>query len=93
MLEDLLEYHQTPEDGAFVTAVMHRVRRQKRLRRLILVSTGVIGALFGAAGVLILSEPLARAAADIQLMPVSVALVGGVAFLAWLFQDETSAAG
>ena len=93
MLEDLLEYHQTPEDGACGTAVMHRVRRQKRLRRLILVATGVTGAIFGAAGVLILSEPLARASADIQLMPASVALVGGVAFFAWLFQDETSAAG
>lgn len=93
MLEDLLEYHQTPEDGAFVAEVMQRVRRQQRMRRLILAVTGLTGAIFGAAGAIILAEPVAQAMADTKLLPVSVAMVGAVAFLAWVFQDETSASG
>lgn len=93
MLEDLLEYHQSPEDSAFVAEVMQRVQRQQRIRRLILTATGVIGALFGAAGAVILAEPVAQAMVDTRLLPVSVAVVAGVVFLAWVFQDEISASG
>ena len=90
MLEDLLEYHQEPEDSAFVADVMQGVKRQQKIRRLILASTGVIGATFGAAGAIMLSEPIAQAVGELQMLPVSVAILGGLAFIAWIFQDEVS---
>ena len=91
MLEDMLEYHQQPEDSRFVTAVMEGVKRQQRLRRLILTTTGIIGAAFGASGAIMLSEPIAHALGEMKLLPVSVAVLGALAFLAWVFQDETAA--
>ena len=93
MLEDLLEYHQKPEDSAFVVDVMANVQREKRIRRLILTATGVIGAAFGAIGAIMLSGPIAQALGGAQLIPVSVAVLGGTAFIAWLFQDEVSTGG
>lgn len=93
MLDDLLEYHQAPEDSAFVTEVMNGVKRQQRLRRLILTATGITGALFGAAGAVMLAEPLVKTMTEINLLPVLISAVGGIAFLFWVFQDETSASG
>ncbi len=93
MLDDLLEYHEAPEDSAFVTEVMAGVRRQQRLRRLILTVTGVIGALFGAAGAVMLAGPLAEMMSGSNLLPSLLAGVGVVAFMAWVFQDETEASG
>ena len=93
MLDDLLEYHQAPEDSAFVTEVMDGVKRQQRLRRLILTATGITGALFGATGAMMLARPLAQAMTEVNLLPILVAAVGGIVFLFWVFQDETSASG
>ena len=90
MLEDLLEYHQKPEDSAFVADVMEGVKRQKRIRRLILSATGLVGAAFGASGAIMLSEPIAQALGEVRLLPVSIAVLGGIAFIAWIFQDEVS---
>lgn len=91
MLEDLLEYHQKPEDSAFVTKVMEGVERQKKVRRMVLATTGVVGAAFGAAGAILLSGPLAQAMGEANIVSVSTAVVAGLAFLAWIFQDEMSA--
>lgn len=91
MLENLLEYHQKPQDSAFVAQVMNRVQRQQRIRRLILASTAVTGAVFGTIGALTLAEPVARTIANISVGPVMIAAMSGVAFLAWLFQDEGAA--
>lgn len=91
MLENLLEYHQEPQDSAFVAQVMKRVQRQQRIRRLILASTAVTGSVFGTIGALTLAEPVARTIANISVGPVMIAAMGGVAFLAWLFQDEGAA--
>ena len=93
MLDEILEYHETPEDDKFVAGVIKRVQHQKRMRRLILTATGMIGASFGAVGILMVSDSITRLIADTNVLPGSVALVGIVAFMAWLFQDEVAAVG
>ncbi len=93
MLDDLLKYHDNPEPEGFTNRVMKRVKRQQRLRRLILWSTGLVGAAFGAAGVLLLSEPLERVFSDVGVLPVSVGAVLIVGFMAWLLQDEAATTG
>ena len=81
MLEDLLEYHEKPEESAFVTEVMQRVEQQQRTRRMILTATGVVGATFGTIGAFLLSEPIARTIGEVQLLPVSAAVIAGLALL------------
>ena len=93
MLDEILEYHQTPEDDNFVAGVMKGVRRQQRMRKLILTVTGMVGASFGAVGVLMISDGINRLVSDANLLPASVAVVGLVVFMAWLFQDEVAAVG
>jgi len=93
MLDKILEYHETPQDDNFVTGVVKSVQRQQRMRRLILSVSGVVGASFGAAGMLMISDSVNRLITDANVLPVSVALVGLVAFMAWLFQDEVAAVG
>jgi hypothetical protein len=93
MLDEILEYHETPEDDNFVAGVVKRVRRQQRMRRLILTATGMVGAAFGATGVMMISDSISRLITDANVLPVSVALVGLAAFMAWLFQDEMAAVG
>ena len=93
MLDEILEYHETPQDDKFVTGVIKGIQRQQRMRRLILTATGVVGASFGVAGMLMISDSVNRLITDANVLPVSVALVGLVAFMAWLFQDEIAAVG
>jgi hypothetical protein len=93
MLDEMLRYHQTPEDDNFMAGVMKRVRQQQRIRRLILTATGMVGASFGAVGILMISDSINRLITDTNMLPASVALVGLVAFMAWLFQDEVAAIG
>ena len=93
MLDELLEYHETPTNDDFAEQVMKRVRRQQRLRRAILWGTGLVGAAFGAAGVMILSEPLSRVFESYGVLPVCVGVVSVAGFMAWLFQDEAATTG
>lgn len=93
MLDEILAYHETPEDEDFVTGVIKRVQHQKRVRRLILTTTGMVGAFFGALGMLMISDSINRLITDTNVLPASVALVGLVALMAWLFQDEVAAVG
>ena len=93
MLDEILEYHETPQDDNFVAGVLKRVRHQQRMRRLILTATGMVGASFGAVGILLISDSINRLITDTNVLPVSVTLVGLVALLAWLFQDEVAAVG
>lgn len=93
MLDEMLQYHETPEDENFVAGVLKGVQRQQRLRRLILAATGVVGAAFGAAGLMMVTDSLNQLITGANVLPVSVALVGLVAFSAWLFQDEVAAVG
>jgi len=93
MLDEMLSYHVTPADDDFVASVMKRVQRRQRVRKLILTVTSLIGAVFGAIGVLMLSDSVGGLITEANVLPVSVALVGSAVFMAWLFQDELSAAG
>jgi len=93
MLDEILEYHGTPEDDNFVTGVIKRVQHQQRMRRLILTVTGLVGASFGAIGMLMISDSINRLITDANVLPASVALVGLVVLMAWLFQDEVAAVG
>ena len=93
MLDEILEYHETPQDDNFVAGVIKRVKHQQRMRRLILTATGLVGASFGTVGMLMISDSINRLITDTNVLPVSVALVGLVAFMAWLFQDEVAALG
>lgn len=93
MLDEILEYHETPQDDNFVAGVIKRVQHQQRVRRLILTATGLVGASFGAVGMLMISDSINRLITATNVLPVSVALVGLVAFMAWLFQDEVAALG
>jgi len=93
MLDETPEYHETPEDDNFVAGVIMRVQHQQRIRRLILTATGLVGASFGAVGMLMISDSINRLITDTNVLPASVALVGLVAFMAWLFQDEVAAVG
>jgi len=93
MLDEILEYHQTPPDDTFVVDVMHQIKRQQKTRKLILLGSGVIGGLFGIAGATMLSGPIARLVAPLAVgdtaLPLGLALLSAVAFLVWLLQDET----
>ena len=93
MLNEILEFHETPQDDNFVAGVMKRVRHQQRMRRLILTATGLVGASFGAVGMLMISDSINRLITDTNVLPASVALVGLVALTVWLFQDEVVALG
>lgn len=88
MLDELLQYHETPPRDDFAQRVMQRVQRQKRLRRLILLGTGSVGAVFGATGVMLASEPLARLFEQFSALPVSIGAALAIGITVWLFQDE-----
>ena len=93
MLDEILKYHETPEDEYFVSDVMKGVEQQQRLRKLILTITGLTGAAFGAAGMLMISDSISQYITGTNVLPTSIALVGLTAFMVWLFQDEVTATG
>ncbi len=59
-LDRLLEFREALPADEFVLDVMHRVQREQRSRKLILAIFGLVGAAFGVAGALLLSDPIAR---------------------------------
>ena len=93
MLDELLEYHQTPSDDTFVVDVMKEIKRQQKTRKLILLGSSVIGGLFGVVGATLLSDSIARLVAQLAsgnaALPLGLAAMSAVAFLTWLLQDET----
>ena len=97
MLDQLLEYKDEPQADEFVSKVMLGVKRQKQTRKLILWVSGLIGALFGIIGAAMLSESITRffttSMSPTSAMPVSLAIIGVLAFLAWLLNDDMSLSG
>ncbi len=97
-LEQLLAYPEidpasgTGNDDRFVVDVMQEVGRQRRTRQLILVIFGVIGALFGAFGALLLSDGISRLFTDILpgtlIMQASLFLAGFAALYVWFMGDD-----
>jgi len=90
--ELLLKYSESPPDKAFVADVMQAIRRERRPRKMILFISGIVGALFGVAGAVMLSDTMTQfftlSVAAISSPPVSLAILGVVLFLGWLLNDE-----
>lgn len=93
-LEQLMSYPVRPqtESGEFVAAVMKQVRQEQRTRKLILFIFGLIGALFGLAGALILSEKITwlftEALSGTMTMQLVLIVVAALAFYTWFMNDD-----
>ncbi len=93
MLDELLAYHDTPAEDDFTLRVAQAVRRRQRQRKVILWGAGAVGAAFGAAGTLMLSDAVAGVFAAGHGLTVSAGVVLAAGALAWLLQDEASTTG
>jgi hypothetical protein len=95
-LGQLLEYSEAPQAKAFVADVMQGVRREQRLRKVILWAFGLVGALFGLAGAMMLSDSITRlftvtiAMPATQTMQVVLFIVAAAAFYTWFMNDDLS---
>lgn len=93
-LEQLLEYPEPPHSEAFVLNVMRGVRREQRMRRLILWGFGLVGAMFGLAGAVLLSDSITRLFSFTVTLPaaetmqVVLFIVAAVAFYIWFMNDD-----
>ena len=93
MLDELLEYHQTPKADTFVVDVMKGIERQQKMRKFILAGSGVIGGSFGVLGASLLSDSIANLVTQLTAgdaaMPLGLAVMSAVAFIGWLLHEET----
>ena len=93
-LEALLEYTEPPQAEAFTMNVMRSVKREQRTRRLILWAFGLVGALFGLAGAVMLSGSIARlftftiSMPATETMQVVLFIVAAAAFYTWFMNDD-----
>lgn len=95
-LETLLHYREPAEEDHFVLDVMKDVQRARRTRRVILWVFGGIGALFGLAGAVMLSDAITElftfdlALPATETMQVVLFVVGAAAFYNWFMNDDWS---
>jgi hypothetical protein len=95
-LGQLLAYHDEPDSSEFVANVMHDVKRERLLRRVILWGFGLVGALFGLAGAAMLSDSITRlftfsiSLPAIETAQVALVVVAAAAFYSWFMNDEMS---
>jgi len=95
-LEQLLGYTQAPKPEAFVLDVMRSVKREQRTRKVILWFFGLVGALFGLAGAVMLSDSITRLFSftvtmpAMQTMQMVLAIVAAAAFYTWFMNDDLS---
>ena len=93
-LETLLEYTESPQPEAFTMEVMHSVKREQRIRKLILWVFGLVGALFGLMGALMLSDSITRLFTFTVTLPaeetmqVVLFIVATAAFYIWFMNDD-----
>lgn len=80
------------DSGEFIATVMNQVRREQRTRNLILFAFGLVGALFGLAGALILSEKITwlftETLSGTTTMQVVLIVVAALAFYTWFMNDD-----
>jgi hypothetical protein len=92
LMETLLPYTDEPPDAGFTATVMQTIKREQRTRKAILLISGVIGALFGLAGAVALSDSISRfftlSLSPTSSLPVSLAILAVLLFLGWLLNDE-----
>ena len=82
MLDELLKYHQEPESGDFTRQVMGELQKPDRSRSYILWGSGVIGCMFGIAGVVKLGGlPSQFVSAVTEQGPLGMPLVATIALL------------
>jgi len=97
-LEQLLEYSEAPQAEAFTMDVMRSVHREQRTRKIILWVFGLVGALFGLSGALMLTGPVGElltfnlAMPVMKTMQVTLFIVGATAFYLWFMNDDFSLA-
>ena len=92
-LEELLAYGEPADnDDLFVVDVMRKVRKERRTRKLILAAFGGVGALFGAAGAVMLSGSIDRLFTEtipaMTLAQIPLVAIGVVAFYLWFMNDD-----
>jgi hypothetical protein len=93
-LGQLLEYSRAPQADAFVVDVMRGVKREQLLRRVILWAFGLVGALFGLIGAVMLSDSITRlfsftlSLPATETMQVVLFVVGAAAFYTWFMNDD-----
>lgn len=92
-LERLLAFPQAEAgDDLFVIDVMRRVRAERRRRRIILIAFSGIGAAFGLAGAVMLSDPISRLFTELMpdrlLLQLPLFAAGAVAFYSWFMNDD-----
>jgi hypothetical protein len=98
-LEQLLEYTEAPQPEAFTMGVMRGVRREQRTRKIILWAFGLVGALFGLSGALMLTGPVSElftfslALPAMETMQATLFIVGAAAFYLWFMNDDFSLGG
>jgi len=92
LIESLLQYTDKPPSGEFTATVVRTIRREQRTRKAILLISGLIGALFGLAGAVALSDSISRlftlSLSPTSSLPVGLAILGVLLFLGWLLNDE-----
>ena len=95
-LEQLLAYPGIDADSGdedrFVVDVMQKVRRERRKRQLILLVFGIIGALFGVFGAMLLSDSISRLFTEILpgmvIMQATLFISGMAALYVWFLGDD-----
>jgi ABC-type uncharacterized transport system permease subunit len=98
-LEQLLGYTEATQAESFVMAVMRGVRREQRTRKVVLWVCGLVGALFGLAGAVMLSGPISQLFTfklDLpmtEMMQAVLFTAGAAAFYLWFMNDDFSLGG
>ena len=93
-LEALLEYSASPQPEAFTMDVMRGVKREQLARKLILWAFGLVGAMFGLAVALKLSDSIPRfltvtvTVPATETMQVILLIVAAAAFYIWFMNDD-----
>ena len=93
LLDQLLGHQESLPSDEFVLDVMHRVQRQQRTRKLILLAFGLIGAVFGLIGAILLSEPISelfRSIPTVSAMQAVLFVAATVSFYIWFMNDDLS---